>query len=59
MSRSPGHREHPEHQVKERHLNQRMRVAVAGETIADSNDVIKVEEDGSRRDITFHEAMST
>lgn len=47
MTRSPGHREHPDHKIKERHLDQRIRVAVGGETIADSNDVIKVEEDGS------------
>lgn len=46
MSRSPGHREHPEHRVRERALAQRVRVAVNGEPIADSTDVVKVEEDG-------------
>lgn len=47
MSKSPGHREHPEHKVAERRLSERIKVSVAGETIADSVDVIKVEEDGS------------
>ena len=47
MSRSPGHREHPHHKVAERQLSERIRVSVAGQTIADSSDVIKVEEDGS------------
>jgi uncharacterized protein (DUF427 family) len=46
MSKSPGHREHPEHNVREQPLAQRLRVAVNGEVIADSSDVIKVEEDG-------------
>ena len=47
MSKSPGHREHPDHKVAERRLSERIRVAIDGETIADSSDVIKVEEDGS------------
>jgi len=46
MSRSPGHQEFPEHKVIEQHLGQRVRVSVHGETVADSDDVIKVEEDG-------------
>jgi uncharacterized protein (DUF427 family) len=47
MTRSPGHREHPDHKVAERPLSQPIKVSVAGETIAESSDVIKVEEDGS------------
>lgn len=47
MSRSPGHREHPDHKVAEQPLRERIRVSVAGQTIADSDDVVKVEEDGS------------
>ena len=47
MTQSPGHREHPDHKVAERRLSERLRVSVAGQAIADSSDVIKVEEDGS------------
>ncbi|WP_116808102.1 DUF427 domain-containing protein [Steroidobacter cummioxidans] len=47
MTRSPGHRQHPDHKVAERHLSERIKVSAAGETLADSADVIKVEEDGS------------
>lgn len=47
MSRSPGHREHPEHKVREKHLSERIRASVGGELLADSTDVVKVEEDRS------------
>ena len=47
MSKSPGHREHPEHHVRERTIGARMRVAIDGDVIADSGDVVKVEEDGN------------
>jgi len=47
MSKSPGHRQHPEHKVLEEHLSERMRASVDGRSLADSTDVIKVEEDGS------------
>jgi len=45
MSKSPGHREHPDHKVLEKHLQARIRASVEGELLADSTDVIKVEED--------------
>lgn len=45
MSKSPGHREHPEHKVLEKHLQERIRASAGGELLADSTDVIKVEED--------------
>ena len=47
MSRSPGHREHPDHKIRERRLAEAMQVAVNGEIVAESRDVIKVEEDGN------------
>jgi uncharacterized protein (DUF427 family) len=47
MSKSPGHREHPEHHVRERVLANAIRVAVNGDVIAESTDVVKVEEDGN------------
>jgi uncharacterized protein (DUF427 family) len=47
MSKSPGHREHPEHHVRERLLSNAVRVAVNGDVIAESTDVVKVEEDGN------------
>lgn len=47
MAKAPGHREHPDHKVAERQLSERIRVSVAGQTIAESSDVVRVEEDGS------------
>ncbi len=47
MAKSPGHQKWPDHKVKEEHLADRVRVEVDGEVIADSKDVVKVEEDGN------------
>jgi uncharacterized protein (DUF427 family) len=47
MTKSPGHRSHPEYRITERSINERMQVIVAGEIVADSCDVIKVEEEGA------------
>ena len=46
MSKSPGHQRWPDHKVQETKLEQRMQVEVDGEIVADSNDVIRLEEDG-------------
>src|SRR5215471_10571225 len=46
MGRSPGHRQHPSHRVDETRVAGRVRVVVAGETVADSTDVVRVDEDG-------------
>ena len=45
MSKSPGHEKWPDHQVREVPLRQRMQAAIAGEVVADSDEVVKVEED--------------
>jgi uncharacterized protein (DUF427 family) len=46
MKASPGHRQWPNHQVSERHIQQRLQVRVDDDLVADSNDVIRVDEDG-------------
>ena len=45
MSKSPGHRKWPEHRVCELPVMERMMVKIGDETIADSADVIRVNED--------------
>jgi uncharacterized protein (DUF427 family) len=47
MNPSPGHRQHPGHQVREEHLDHRMTIELDGQRIADSRDVIRVDEDGN------------
>lgn len=47
MSKSPGHRKWPDHQVREEQLEQPMEVEVEGVVVANSRDVIKVVEDKS------------
>ena len=45
MSKSPGHRKWPDHEVREQALSGRVLATVDGEIVADSSDVVKVEED--------------
>ena len=45
MRKSPGHQKWPDHKVQERHIGQRVQVKINGDVVADSNDVIKVDED--------------
>jgi len=53
MSKSPGHQKMPDHKVVEQPLGERLQVAVDGEIVADSSDVIQVEEDGNPRRYYF------
>ena len=46
MSKAPGHQKWPDHKVEEKRLAQRIRLEIDGEVIAESSDVIRVDEDG-------------
>lgn len=45
MSPSPGHQRAPNHKVEEHPMRQRVTVRIGGETLADSSDVIRLDED--------------
>lgn len=47
MSKSPGHQKWPEHKVLETPVGQRVTVELDGQIVADSSQVIRVDEDGS------------
>src|SRR2546423_12532152 len=47
MSKSPGHQKWPNHQVREERVAEPMKVTVGADVIAQSNDVIRVVEDGA------------
>ena len=47
MSKSPGHQKWPDHRVRETRLNLRVTVEIDGQPVADSADVIRVDEDGN------------
>lgn len=66
MSKAPGHEKWPSHRVDERHVEKRVIARVNNEIIADSRDVIRVEEDGSperfyfpRNDVKMEKLHST
>jgi uncharacterized protein (DUF427 family) len=46
MSKSPGHQRHPQHRAKETRVAQKVTAAIEGTVIAESADVIRVDEDG-------------
>jgi uncharacterized protein (DUF427 family) len=45
--KSPGHQQHPDHKVREQRLKDVVKVRFNGVTIAESEDVITVDEDGA------------
>jgi len=47
MSKSPGHTKWPDHQVRESHMPEHVVALVNGKAVADSTDVIRVDEDGN------------
>ncbi|HUA24479.1 MAG TPA: DUF427 domain-containing protein [Steroidobacteraceae bacterium] len=47
MSKSPGHQKWPDHKVLETPVGRRVTVELHGQIVADSTDVIRVDEDGS------------
>jgi uncharacterized protein (DUF427 family) len=47
MSKSPGHAAHPEHEVRETPVDEAMKVRAGDETLAESDDVVKVAETGA------------
>lgn len=47
MSKSPGHQKWPEHKVRESPVGERVTVELNGQLVADSHNVIRVDEDGS------------
>jgi uncharacterized protein (DUF427 family) len=53
MSKSPGHQKWPEHNVAEKRISDRIEVEVDGQVIANSADVIAVDEDDQPRRYYF------
>jgi uncharacterized protein (DUF427 family) len=51
--KSPGHQKHPDHKVEEKQVAEKLEVEVRGEVLADSRDVIRVEEDGNPARLYF------
>jgi uncharacterized protein (DUF427 family) len=48
MGKSPGHQSHPGHKLLETFVGHKVRATVNGDTVAESNSVIRVDEAGHR-----------
>ena len=46
MSKAPGHQQHPDHRVDETRVPEVVKIRVGGLTVAESEDVIRVDETG-------------
>jgi len=57
--KSPAHQKWPEHKVKESRVTGKARVEVDGEIVAESDDVIRVDEDGSPLRLYFPRSAVT
>lgn len=57
--KSPGHQRSPDHKVEEKHLAERFEVEIGGRVVADSQDVIRVEEDGNPPRLYFPRSAAT
>jgi uncharacterized protein (DUF427 family) len=47
MKKAPGYQTKPQHRIREARESHRVQALVNGEVVADSSDVLRVEEDGS------------
>jgi uncharacterized protein (DUF427 family) len=47
MSQSPGHQKWPEHKIRETPVGERVTVELEGRILAESHNVLRVDEDGS------------
>jgi uncharacterized protein (DUF427 family) len=57
--KSPGHQKWPDHHVKESRLDGAAEVRIGAEVVANSRDVIRVEEDGSPMRLYFPRSAVT